>query len=82
MLVLHSDSFASVGCKLCYQHFGGTCCLPLQGWSEQGDEMLGYTGMGISNHYTVTRTRMGNKRGKIEMHSLIHYYLSSPLFID
>jgi len=44
--------------------------------------MLGYTGMGISNHYTVTRTRMGNKKGKIKMHSLINNYLSSPVFID
>jgi len=44
--------------------------------------MLGYTGMGISNHCTVTRTRMRNKRGKIEMDSLIHYYVSSPVFID
>jgi len=44
--------------------------------------MLGYTGMGISDHYTVTRKRMGNKRSKIEMHSLICYYLSIPLFVD
>jgi len=43
--------------------------------------MLGYTGMGISNHYTVTKTRMKNKRVKIEMHSLIHYYLSSPVLL-
>lgn len=70
--MLHGDSYASVGCDLCCQHFGGACCLPLQGWSEHGMKCYGIQ----AGKFLITVQLLGQgweiKRIEIEMHSLIH----------